>query len=443
MKFNPNQFLTRTLSNHPQKEKIHKILNSAIQSVEPANAVRNFVQRDGEILKVNQQIYDLSSFDHVYIIAIGKASRAMSEEVSKILGSRLTNAYAVPKQIFLNGDNRFEIIAGGHPVPNDHSILAGQMLKRACKKITANDLVFCLISGGGSALVTSPVNGIQLQDLQILTNLLLTSGARIDEINVLRRHLDEIKGGGLARMIAPAKMISLILSDVVNSPLETIASGPTAPDPSTLSDAMTVLEKYQLTKKVPKSILQNLYSGNETLKMEDPIFDLVQNVLIADNFLASKAAGKQAEKSGFKVVQLGNGWQGEARKVAVELCNVLKSYQDHHLCLIAGGETTVTISGQGAGGRNQELALAAVSELAGLQNVLLMTLATDGEDGPTDAAGAVVTGHTAELAVNAGLRVHDYLENNDSYHFFNQIGDLLKPGPTGTNVNDLTFLFRF
>jgi hydroxypyruvate reductase len=255
--------------------------------------------------------------------------------------------------------------------------------------------------------------------------------------------LDGIKGGGLAKMVAPASLISLILSDVVNSQLETIASGPTAPDPSTLADALQVLEKYQLTSKVSESILQHLQNGSETLKRDDPIFDRVQNVLIADNYLAAKAAGEQAQQSGFQVVQLGNSWQGEARKVAVELCNILKTSPDHNLCLIAGGETTVTISGQGTGGRNQELALASIPELAGLQDVLLATLATDGEDGPTDAAGAVVSGSTAQLALDSGLSVTDYLKNNDSYQFFDQIGDLIKIGSTGTNVNDLTFLFRF
>jgi hydroxypyruvate reductase len=345
--------------------------------------------------------------------------------------------------MFSSSDERFVIIAGGHPVPNQNSILAGQMIEKACQNFAANDLVFCLISGGGSALVTLPVQGLPLPDLQSLTSFLLASGARIDEINTLRRHLDGIKGGGLARMIAPASLISLILSDVVNSPLETIASGPTASDPSTLSDALQVLEKYQLTSRVPESILNSLQNGVETLKQDDPIFDRVQNVLIADNFLAAKAAGEQAQKSGLKTVHLGNSWQGEAREVALELCNNLKSYPDQNLCLIAGGETTVTITGQGTGGRNQELALAAVPELAGMRDVLLVTLATDGEDGPTDAAGAVVSGSTAQRALDAGLNVTEYLKNNDSYHFFEQLGDLLKIGSTGTNVNDLTFLFRF
>ncbi len=443
MNFYPHQFLTQTLAKHPQKEKVLEILSSAIQSVEPANAVRNFIHRDGDLLKVNNKTYDLLRYDHIYIIAIGKAARAMSEEVGFILADRLTRAYVVPKQMFSPNDTRFEIISGGHPVPNQNSILAGQMIEKACQKFTAKDLVFCLISGGGSALVTLPVQGLLLPDLQNLTSLLLASGARIDEINTLRRHLDNIKGGGLARMVAPASLISLILSDVVNSPLETIASGPTAPDPSTLSDAFQVLEKYQLTSKVPESILDHLQNGIETLKQNDPIFELVQNVLIADNFLAAKAAGEQAQKSGLKVVHLGNSWQGEARKVASELCNILKSTPDHNLCLIAGGETTVTISGQGSGGRNQELALAAISELAGMSDVLLVTLATDGEDGPTDAAGAVVSGLTAKRAKDAGLSVTDYLNHNDSYHFFEQLGDLLKIGSTGTNVNDLTFLFRF
>ena len=230
---------------------------------------------------------------------------------------------------------------------------------------------------------------------------------------------------------------------MVNSPLEAIASGPTVADPTSLEDAMVVLQKYDLISKTPDPILMHLKIGQETIKPKDPILEKIQNVLVADNYLASHAAGKEAEINGLKVHYLGNAWQGEAREVAVKLCDRLKANPDRHVCMIAGGETTVTINGQGKGGRNQEMALAAVSELAGLQNVLFITLATDGEDGPTDAAGAVISGETQQLAYSAGLNWIEFLEQNDAYNFFNSLGDLIKIGPTGTNVNDLTFLFRF
>jgi len=443
MQIQPDKFTTESLSTCPEKEVVQRILASAIQAVEPATAVQNYVLRQNNFLLVNGLKYDLSEYENIYLIAIGKASRAMSESLASILGKDLSQAFVVPKQLFHSPDERFQIVAGGHPVPNENSVLAGQMLELASRNFTERDLVFCLISGGGSALVTLPYEGIQLQDLQSLTGQLLACGARIDEINTLRRHLDTIKGGGLAKMVSPARLISLILSDVVNSPLEAIASGPTVADPTSLQDAMQVLQKYDLVLKTPISILKLLKNGIETVKPDDPIFAKIQNVLIADNFLASQAAGKEAEKAGLKVLQLGNAWQGEARQVAVKLCDRLKANPDRHVCMIAGGETTVTINGQGKGGRNQEMALAAVSELTGMQDVLFITLATDGEDGPTDAAGAIVNGNSWQLAHSVGMNPIEFLKQNDAYNFFNQLGDLIKIGPTGTNVNDLTFLFRF
>ena len=272
----------------------------------------------------------------------------------------------------------------------------------------------------------------------------LVCGARIDEINTLRRHLDRLKGGGLARLAAPARVISLILSDVVGNALETIASGPTAPDPTTREDALHILEKYGLHADAPLSILKVLETTCETPKPGDSLFERVQNLLVGSNQIAAQAALQQATAEGFHTRFLGDAWQGEARQVGKELGQVLKnSTSERPLCLIAGGETTVTLRGQGRGGRNQELALAAVRELAGIPDVLLIALATDGEDGPTDAAGAVVSGDTFSRGMALGLMPEDYLANNDAYNYFERLGDLLKPGPSGTNVNDLFFLIRF
>jgi hydroxypyruvate reductase len=349
-------------------------------------------------------------------------------------------------------------------------------------------------------LVTAPV--IPLTDVQALTSALLACGARIDEINTLRRRLDRVKGGGIARA-TKARVLSLILSDVVGSPLVAIASGPTAPDPTTREDALVVLEKYfsmslrgverrinliappnrRLPRRrsaaprtasllgndirKPLSILQSLISNTETPKPDDPIFSRVQNVIVGENAIAVEAAVKQAEQEGFQAESLGSAWQGEARETGVELAQklrVTKNKLSHPFCLIAGGETTVslrvsirpatstlrqaqygardysTLGTPGKGGRNQELALAAVSELAGMENVLLISLATDGEDGPTDAAGAVVNGGTLERAQRLGLDAAGHLSGHDAYPFFKRLGDLLQTGPTGTNVNDLVFL---
>jgi hydroxypyruvate reductase len=318
-----------------------------------------------------------------------------------------------------------------------------------------DDTLVCLISGGGSALVTAPY--VPLEDLQALTSMLLSSGARIDEINTLRRQLDRIKGGGLARA-TKARIISLILSDVIGNPLETIASGPTTPDPTTSKDALKILEKYSrfiatetqrhgdsssVTPSAPAPGAGEWLRGLKDAKPDDSIFRRVQNIVIGDNKLASQAALKQAEQEGFRAEILTNALQGEAREVGVMLAQKLfdvSTKRRRPFCLIAGGETTVTIKGQGKGGRNQELALSAVHHLRGMRDAWLIALATDGDDGPTDAAGAVVTGESAERAESLGLDASAYLSRNDAYSFFDALGDLLKPGPTGTNVNDLVFL---
>jgi hydroxypyruvate reductase len=300
------------------------------------------------------------------------------------------------------------------------------------------DTLVCLISGGGSALVTVPL--VPLQDLQTLTTLLLASGAAIGEINILRRQLDRIKGGGLARA-TKAKIISLILSDVIGNPLEAIASGPTFPDPTTRRDAIAILKKYELKQHLPDSIMEIMESGSLLPAFQGQAPRL-HNIL-GDNVLAANAPLEQAKLEGFKAEILRNNLEGEARDAGVMLAERLReesTKRTRPFCLIAGGETTVKVKGNGKGGRNQELALASLLELDGLQGVFLIALATDGDDGPTDAAGAVVTGETARRAAALGLDAADHLSRNDAYPFFQALDDLIKSGPTGTNVNDLIFL---
>jgi hydroxypyruvate reductase len=349
----------------------------------------------------------------------------------------------IPKQSFPSPAAGFEVCAGGHPVPDQNSLIAGNKALDITSNLNENDLLICLISGGGSALMTSPYLEVGLENLQSLTQALLSCGARIDEINTLRRHLDRVKGGRIAESAVPARVAGLILSDVVGNPLEAIASGPTAPDPSTKTDALNILENYGLTKKFKDNIVRFLERSVETPKPNDPTFSRVQNVLIGSNQLAAQAGLEQAQALSFHTKFLGDTWQGEARDVAAELCLQLKENLPRPFCLIAGGETTVTVRGNGRGGRNQELALAAAIELKELDNVMLITLATDGEDGRTDAAGAVVTGETYHRAIDLGLGPESFLANNDSYSFFEALGDSIKIGPTGTNVNDLTFIFGF
>ena len=440
-------FQTASLRAAPQGEAITRILAATIQAVEPGAAVQRFVQRTGDRLVISGRTYDLTAFGHVVLLGIGKASLAMSEALADILGERLDSNLVITKHVPTIRHSRLTILQGDHPIPSTNSLLAGTKVIELVSSLGPGDLFFCLISGGGSALVTAPVDGVTLADLQSLTSVLLACGAGIEEINSLRRRLERVKGGGIVSLANGATVVSLILSDVVGNPLEAIASGPTVPDPTKRAEALSILSRYSLEKQIPASIYQVLRSSPETPKPGDPLFEKVQNVIVGSNLLAAQEALKQAEEEGFHPYLLRTDLQGEAREAAFELATLLRQIRQTGqpvpvpACIVAGGETTVTVKGNGKGGRNTELALAAVSELAGFPGVMLVTLATDGEDGPTDAAGAVVTGASHRRATEAGLHPGDFLERNDAYTFFATLDDLLKPGPTGTNVNDLTFLF--
>ena len=356
----PEVFSTYTFTHHPHGQAITSILASAIDAVEPGMAIKRFVKRDHNEILCGDEVFHLDSYDHVYLMAFGKAALPMSSALAQVLGDILTAGWVVPKHAYGEYDSRLVIQPGSHPIPDDNSLLAGEMLLKVAETFQENDLVFCLISGGGSALVTAPYDGISLEDMRELTLQLLACGARIDEINTLRRHLDRIKGGGLAKKASPARLVSLILSDVVNSPLEAIASGATAPDPSTLEDVLRIIEKYDLNAKLPSSIIRHLAKKMETPKVGDDLFAKVSNILVGNNELAAQAAAETAEKFGFKTIDLGNAWQGEAREVSQELVSKIMKTDDQPACMIAGGETTVTLKGEGKGGRNLELALAAV-----------------------------------------------------------------------------------
>jgi hydroxypyruvate reductase len=421
-----SRFITHSLNDR----RILRILTAAIEAVDPYRAVQTHLP---------------TLEGRVFGLGIGKAALPMMDALAE--RAPLSGGLAVTK--FASGQSRrsYTVIEGGHPIPDARSLHAGERVLEFVSSLREDDTLVCLISGGGSALVTAP--HIPLQDLQSLTALLLSSGARIDEINTLRRQLDRVKGGGVARA-TKAKVTSLILSDVIGNPLEAIASGPTYPNPTNYNDAIAILEKYfpSLTAETQRhrdslnSVTQCLRGSKESL--HDDSFSLrTQNIIIGDNKLAAQAALEQAKLEGLNAEILTNELQGEAREVGVMLTKKLRSeitQRPRPFCLIAGGETTVRVRGEGKGGRNQELALSAVNELAELKNVMLISLATDGDDGPTDAAGAVVTGESAQRAKMLGLDAAGHLSRNDAYPFFEKLGDLLKPGPTGTNVNDLVFL---
>jgi glycerate 2-kinase len=435
-----DSFLTHSLTGHPA---IRRILAGAIQAVEPGNSVRWFVQRVDDRLFIDGKSLVLSDYRDIHILSVGKASHAMASPLPGLLSGRPFRGLIVTKYITAPPPPGFEQIAGGHPLPNEASMRAGERALEFLSQVQADDLLICLISGGGSALMTAPNPGVTLDDMQSLTRSLLLCGARVDEINTLRRHLDQLKGGGIACKAHPARIVSLILSDVVGNPLEAIASGPTAPDPTSKGDALYLIQKYGLMEQVPSGIIQALV---ETPKPGEKVFQRVQNVLVGSNEQAAEAAHDYARAAGLDAMILQTNLQGEARDAAEYICARLREelrLRKRPFCLVAGGETTVTVRGKGRGGRNQELALACAKKISGLEDVLIVSLATDGEDGPSDAAGAVVAGETFKRGTALAMNAADFLTDNDSHQYFSRLGDLLKPGPTGTNVNDLIFCFAF
>jgi hydroxypyruvate reductase len=451
---------TQTLSTLAQGDAVMRILQAALDAADPVQAIRRALRLDGERLIVYPGIYqdavgaisgveyNLSAYRQVHLLSLGKAGWTLAQALDDLLGGFLSRGLVITKTADQTHPGRFTVIQGGHPIPDGRSLAAGEAVIDFLGGVGPDDLLICAISGGGSALVCAPHAPIKLTDLQALTARLLACGATIDEINTLRRHLDVLKGGGFLRQTG-ATVLSLVLSDVIGNSLQAIASGPTAADPSTREDALQILRKYNLLGQLSGDILNVLETAPETLKPADPRLATVRNVLIGSNLMALQAALRQAADEGFHPYLLRADQTGEARQAAVELCGALRwacqrgEPVARPFCMVAGGETTVTLKGDGFGGRNTELALAAVSELADFPNVLLVTLATDGEDGPTDAAGAVVSGETFRRAEALGLSPGAYLQRNDSYSFFAALNDLLKTGPTGTNVNDLVFLFGF
>jgi len=417
-----DRFLSTSLRAAVHGNSTARILAAALNAVEPGVVVKFFLDKN-----------PLPAVSRTFALGLGKAACAMTQAVADKIS--LDDTLVITKHASSLTVRPVTVFEGNHPVPGNASISAGMAAMKFLSQLKAKDLLVCLISGGGSALMSAP--RVPLFDLQSLTSALLACGARIDEINILRRHLDHLKGGGMARMANGAQIVSLLLSDVVDDSLETIASGPTAPDPTTCADALSILRKYDLLHKIPDSIVSSLH---ETLKPSDPVFAKVQNSIIASNHIALLGAQDRASVEGFQTTIVRTSLQGEARvagrEIALQFKESLKTMQ-RPFCLLAGGETTVTLHGNGKGGRNQEIALSAVEVLSGLENVMLISIATDGEDGPTDAAGAVVTGDTAKRAESLGMSAPDYLSRNDAYAFFDALGDLLRIGPSGTNVNDL------
>ncbi len=440
---------------NPRPDSLDTVLAAALAAVEPGQSVRRFLSRRDTALEVDGRVYDLSRHRRVLVVGAGKASAPMAAAVEDVVGKSIPLSGSVTVRYGHVAPTRaVHILEAGHPMPDAAGVAATRAIVDLLQETTENDLVVCVISGGGSALMTLPSEGISLEDLQQTTDALLRCGATINELNTVRKHLDLVKGGGLARLAAPAQLVTLVLSDVVGNPLDVIASGPTVPDTSTFADASAVLERYGVWSALPQSVASRIRAGvdqqiPDTPKPGDPLFERAQSVIVGSNLLACEAAAQAATRAGFSALVLTTWVEGEAREVGRVLAGLLREVDSsgHPLarpcCLVAGGETTVTVRGQGRGGRNQELALSAAFSLRGVRDVLLASVGTDGSDGPTDAAGAYVDGSTLDRAAALGLDPAVALANNDSYTLFDGLGDLIRTGPTNTNVNDLYLLFAF
>ena len=430
--------------------KLAEIIVTALKAVDPEMAIKRTLQCNQRTITIGAHQWQLAAHGRVIVVGAGKAGAPMAYAADHVLGALIDQGLVVVKDGHADRAQvgRIHIREARHPLPDNRGVQAAREIARLVQNTTSDDLVLVLISGGGSALLTAPVAGISLADLQKTTDLLLQAGAPISALNAVRKHCEQLKGGQLAAR-TPAPIAGLIISDVVYSPLDVIASGPTTPDSTTYADALHVLEQYNIRERVPESVIVHLAAGTigdkpETPKPQAPIWQRVQNTLIARNTDAVQAAAQAARASGFEVHMLSEPVQGEARVAGRQLAQQLKhlaAQTSKPLMLIGGGETTVTVRGgeaaRAGGGRNQELALAAAQELAGAEHLALLAVATDGGDGPTDAAGAVATGHTIAQATEQGLDAAAALATNTSYAFWRTLEDALRPGPTCTNVNDL------
>jgi len=427
------------------------IFDAAVRAVDPAEAIRRHLTRDGERLTIGNERVDLGAVRQIVVVGLGKAGAPMAAAVEEILGPRIARGVVVTKYGHVQPTRAIRIHEAGHPVPDDAGMAGARAALDHVTGLGAEDLVLVLISGGGSALTPAPVEGITLAEKQSLTKALLACGADIREMNTLRKHISRIKGGQLARAAAPARVFTLILSDIVGDPLDAIASGPTVPDPTTYADALGILDKYRIRREIPASIRTHLEAGAagripETPKPDDPLFGRVKSVMVASNIQALEAARAEAQRAGFQAIILSSFIEGETREIArMHAALALEVRSSGHpakppVCLITGGETTVTLRGKGKGGRNQEFALAAALDIAGLRDVVVLSAGTDGTDGPTDAAGALADGDTVSRALGLGLKPRAVLDGNDAYPFFERLGDLVITGPTRTNVMDVRLI---
>jgi hydroxypyruvate reductase len=416
---------------HNLRRDAKAILMAALAAADPTAAVdRTLRARD-----------DLDRYRRIFVVGAGKASGTMARAAEDFLSGRIAAGCVNVKDGDTARTRLIELRPAGHPVPDERGFQGAKRIAQICEEAGESDLVICLLSGGASALMPYPSPPVTLAEKQETTKLLLACGADIHEMNAVRKHLSAIKGGQLARLAAPARVLSLILSDVVGDDLDVIGSGPTAPDSSTFESAFAVLEKYEIRDRVPARVRERLKNGaTETPKAGDPLFENVENIIVGSNQKSLDAAARAAKDLGYKSLILSSTIEGETKDVARMHAAIARQIRTHKqpvrppVCVISGGETTVTMRESGKGGRNQEFALAAAGGIAGLEDVLILSAGTDGTDGPTDAAGAMVDGTTMERAAG---RIEQALADHNAYPLLAELGDLVITGSTGTNVMDL------
>lgn len=434
-----------------QRKVLNAIFTSALDAVAPDKALGRHARLTGSILHVGEATYDLDSHDKIYVVGAGKGAAPMASALEELLGDRIEQGLVVVKYGHTLPLRRIALREAAHPVPDAAGEKAAHDILDIVAKATERDLVLCTFTGGASALTPALCDGVSLDELRAATSLLLQCGASIHEINALRKHLSVFGGGNLARTASPACLASLIISDVVGDNLDVIASGPTAPDASTFTECEEIIRRYGIGSGLPRSIRRRLDDGlaghiPETPKPGDSLFRRVQNHLVATNRQALEAAAATAVAAGYNTTILTDTMTGEARHKAVELVAAARhtgeqlASDDAPCCLLAGGETTVTLKGTGKGGRNQEMALAAALQLEGQHHIAMLCLGTDGTDGPTDAAGGFASGRTAAAAREQGIDPLQHLDENDAYTLLDKTGFLLRTGPTLTNVMDIVVL---
>jgi hydroxypyruvate reductase len=433
------------------REHAMQIFQAGLQAVDPVEAIERHIRIEKDLLFIGDRQFDLKDFDRIVVVGAGKAVAPMAKAVEDLLEDRISDGVIVVKDEHGLPLKKIKVCEASHPVPDERGVKGTEEILSLVKKAGERDLVICLISGGGSALLIAPVGDISLEDKQNATKLLLACGATIHEFNTVRKHLSRAKGGRLAQMAYPSTVTSLILSDVVGDDLDVIASGPTVPDSSTFDDAEQILKGYGVWDQLASTVRSHLAKGSagqieDTPKSDNAAFQKCSQVLVGTNLQALKAASKTAEKLGYRPLILSSKVEGEAREVAKFYTAIAREVLSSEyplkppVCVLAGGETTVTLTGEGRGGRNQEFALAAALAIAGLDNVVILSGGTDGTDGPTDAAGAIADGTTVARALEKDLVPKDFLRRNDSYNFFQKLEDLLMTGPTRTNVMDMYML---